>query len=496
MEKTNFTLAELLTMPAFPGQTLLTPELPPEETEILHVSVIEPPAGDFVRYGELVLTTAVGCEAEGTLLEFIRDLGESGAAAVALAFEDPMRRVPEEVLAFARTRRMPLVRLPWALRFADIVEAVLGRIRAAQERAGARYETLQAHLLNTYLSGRGLSRALSLLEAETGCAVRVTDRTGRSLAATASREETEWKLLLPIRVQSREVGALWLAGERATPEYLDTLAGWSPYILTPLLLWLDRAELRFAAQEQLRDELVRALAEGTLADTKENRARARRMGLWPDRPRSCLVGFLSPGEEGGTDMDGLRTLLRTASDAPGAVFDGMIIFYLTPEELPEHAAANVEAALRTAFSGLRVFWGVGGPGLDRAAAYREARQAARQCQAEGGTRIYTRRDTALRNLLVPCLADPAAAALRNELLEPLQAYDREHDSALKKALLCWFDHGGNMCEAARAMHLHRQSLRYRIGKAEELLGISLDDCRAALALELALRLEQMAQALE
>ena len=33
MEHTVFTLAELLAMPQFPGQRLLTPELPPEQVE-------------------------------------------------------------------------------------------------------------------------------------------------------------------------------------------------------------------------------------------------------------------------------------------------------------------------------------------------------------------------------------------------------------------------------------------------------------------------------
>ena len=362
MEQNDFTLAELLRMPKFPGQVLLTRQPEPEDVVIRHVSVIEPPAGNFVRPGELVLTTAVGCGEDNALLTFVRDLAESGAVAVMLSFEDPGRRVPEAVLDFAK-ERLPLVLLPWELRFADIVEAVLNRVRAAEERTGARYEALQAQMLSTYLSGRGLSSALPLLAAETGCDAMVTDRAGKVLASTAPQEIRAWKLLLPVRVQSQELGALWLSGARATPEYLDALTAWSPNILTPLLLWLDRAELRTASQAQLRDELIRSLAEGTFADTEENRARARLLGLWPDRARLCLVGLLPQDRENKAETDEMFAMLRGASAAPGTTLDGGVAFYLAPEDPVEQGAAALDAALQKALPGLHAFWGADGPGL-------------------------------------------------------------------------------------------------------------------------------------
>ena len=82
-------------------------------------------------------------------------------------------------------------------------------------------------------------------------------------------------------------------------------------------------------------------------------------------------------------------------------------------------------------------------------------------------------------------------SMRERLLAPLRDYDRGHGGELETALLGLFDCGGNVSETARALHLHRQALRYRLQKAEELLGFPLSDHRRALALELALRLGRL-----
>ena len=494
MEQAAFTLAQLLALPQFPGQELLTAAPPPEEVIIRYVSVIEPPAGDFVRPGELVLTTAVGCRRAEDFGAFIRDLHRAGAAAVALSFEDDRRAVPARVLAYARENGLPLVRLPWALRFADIVECVLGRVRAAREQDAVRWERLQARLLELYLGGGSLLQALALLAGETWCDVMLTDRAGRALAATGPVDGPEWKLLLPVRAQEQDVGAVFLSGPRATPEYLDELTAWAPYILTPLLLWLDRAALRSAGQDRLREELVRSLAEGLFADTAENRARARLLGLRLGQPTVCLAapadGWSAPVR------DLVRTVLRTRVAAPAALTDRAAVLFLSPDEPPERAAEAVTEALAARFPEVPCHWGCSGAGTRWADLCGEALLAADLCRREAGGRVYRPADTRLYRLLRPCLEDGGGRALRAELLAPLRDYDDAHGGELREALLGLFDSGGNACEAARALHLHRQTLRYRLTRATELLGFPLSDRRQALALELALRLERLETAKE
>jgi purine catabolism regulator len=59
--------------------------------------------------------------------------------------------------------------------------------------------------------------------------------------------------------------------------------------------------------------------------------------------------------------------------------------------------------------------------------------------------------------------------------------------ALLETLEAYLAAGGRKAEAARALHLERQSLYLRLRRIEEALGVSLDDEDVVLGLHLAVR---------
>lgn len=75
-----------------------------------------------------------------------------------------------------------------------------------------------------------------------------------------------------------------------------------------------------------------------------------------------------------------------------------------------------------------------------------------------------------------------------ETLGPLADYDEQRDGALLKTLQAYFDANCSQKEAAEAMPVHHKTLRYRLDKIEELMGLDLnrhpDRIRASIALEL------------
>ena len=75
------------------------------------------------------------------------------------------------------------------------------------------------------------------------------------------------------------------------------------------------------------------------------------------------------------------------------------------------------------------------------------------------------------------LPDPLRA------LAPLEPDDR--DEALR-ALDAYFTHPGNISQAAREMHVHPNTFRYRLAKVSDLLGVDLDDRDERLLLEIEL----------
>ncbi len=73
-----------------------------------------------------------------------------------------------------------------------------------------------------------------------------------------------------------------------------------------------------------------------------------------------------------------------------------------------------------------------------------------------------------------------------ELVERLEAYDRDHGSDLIRTLRVFFAANANASEAADRLYLHRNSLPYRLSRVQELTGLDLKDHRARLVLQLGL----------
>ena len=58
---------------------------------------------------------------------------------------------------------------------------------------------------------------------------------------------------------------------------------------------------------------------------------------------------------------------------------------------------------------------------------------------------------------------------------------------MRETALAYVRHGGNAVEMAAALHLHPQTVRYRVARLRELLGDQLDDPDARFELQIALR---------
>jgi hypothetical protein len=95
------------------------------------VNVLHWPAGDAVRPGDLVLTTAVAPSRDDAR-EFLHQLVSSPAAAAVISMPNDIRLtgVLPDVIEAATERGFPVVLLPWEVPFADVTRAVLTRLLA------------------------------------------------------------------------------------------------------------------------------------------------------------------------------------------------------------------------------------------------------------------------------------------------------------------------------------------------------------------------------
>jgi DNA-binding PucR family transcriptional regulator len=80
-----------------------------------------------------------------------------------------------------------------------------------------------------------------------------------------------------------------------------------------------------------------------------------------------------------------------------------------------------------------------------------------------------------------------ADRLAQSRLAPLAELTPAGRARMEETALAFVQHGGNAAAMARALHLHPQTIRYRLGRLRELLGDQLEDPDARFDLELALR---------
>ena len=79
------------------------------------------------------------------------------------------------------------------------------------------------------------------------------------------------------------------------------------------------------------------------------------------------------------------------------------------------------------------------------------------------------------------------AELAESRLAPLAGRSAHSRARLEETLAAWLDHQGNVPETARALHVHPQTVRYRMAQLRELFGDRLDDPQERFELSLAVR---------
>ena len=169
--------------------------------------------------------------------------------------------------------------------------------------------------------------------------------------------------------------------------------------------------------------------------------------------------------------------------------------------VPDPDGPGRQAALDRALHGRPAIIGPSVPLARAAQSLRWARQARTLAQAgtlpdglngPGGLTgtAPVRCDQHLSTLLI-LADDDLAAALRDRRLAPLARLRPAQRDRIAETLLAWLQLGENAAEVAQRIHVHPQTVRYRLRQVTELFGDQLRDPDCRFELQLALRIRTL-----
>lgn len=515
----EYTLWEFLQSNIAAEAKLLTNGADFKNVYIKSISVQELPVDDFIQKDELVLSTAMGCLGDPTsFTALLHAVKNAGAAALLLSFKAPNYVVPPEVIAYANSIGLPMFSIPWNLRFSDVQAAVHEAVKAKRLSV---YQNLQTTLFNAFFESKPLSSAAAKISQSLNAPVEIVNASGQVLAQNGSMitddsedEEQNVKELeisiagllsgyLRIYTFVDDKDKLYLSDNR------ESLL--QKYVCFPLSLWFNRKNIEDLTTLRLKNDFVWDLAHNRDTPQIELLKQGARLHFNLQRPYTCAVLRVLPREhekqieeyssEAATVSVQIEDLLIQSgkNGCPTVMVSSrtldFIIYIGNPQISPEIATRafldRLHHQLTDTFPAYGFYWGISEITLkepDFPQLYQNAALALQYCIQNGGTQYcFTYRDTKEAQIVSALSSNEKVRQVAEEFLRPLRKHNADSGTDLIETLAAFIHCNYNTSSTARMLHIHRQSLLYRLDKIKDLTGISLDDHKDLFLLEISLR---------
>ena len=483
------TVEDLLRSPALQLRLLAGESGTGRRVAWAHVSELEDPT-PWLFGSEMIMTTGMALPRSAAgQRSYLERLDDAGVACLAVSERMFVPPLTASFLAAAGSRGFPVVEVPIPVPFMAISQEVAA---AVQGEGGQRLNAqLQVFGAVQWLAAGNLSAAeiFARLERLSGYSLYACTLGRTRLLDGLRVPPPEYADLIPATVTSPPTVpggyVLPVTGPRGTAGYI--LAMESPsaapagvsvvqHIATVAALQLsmlahEREMLRRSGTETLA-EMLQGQLEGSVVTR-----RLAANGFLVDRPLRLAV------VPGAADDDRVADALASAG-LPYLILrqqDELVVLVQDGEadRAALTGALDVAAGFSRPFAG-----GSSAGGSSVAVARREARWALARA-LEAGRAVVSYGEDRTEKWLTSETAD--LRALVSQVLGAVLEYDAEHSGDLVTSVRVWLEHDRQTDRAARALHIHPNTLLYRIRRFEQLSGRSLASTEALAEVWLAMR---------
>lgn len=444
----------------------------------------------------------------------------------------PRSFAPEEVSLLSSLAAHAAIALENASLFQDAqaglrrltsVMTVIEQHNAALERASDMHE----RLTSLVVAGGADSDIAGVVVGLLGGALLMLNADGKLVASAGTRPGSDWagaastgpgnpeavptvERLIEMAAASRRLVSAAVKGAMchvapviAGADFLGSLVFVGPQLgdadtraleraatVTALLRLNQRA--RDEAENRVRGELLAELLTANVRDEPALQRRAALVGVDLTRPMTIVVAVPDANANPGRVRAEAAALARSEHGLVIAQADGVVL--LVPGSDAREVARSVAGRLGQA-SGSGVTAGAVGPLSDLALVADSERQASRCARAlcllgrEG--QGATPDELGFYGLLLSESAQYQVSSFVEAALGRLEHYDNERGTALLNSVAQFFEHDGNVNQAAQALFVHPNTLYQRLDRIDRILGSQWRTGDQALEIRLALRLRKL-----
>jgi PucR family transcriptional regulator, purine catabolism regulatory protein len=449
-----------------------------------HVSELEDPT-PWLFGAEMIMTTGIAVPATARRQRaYLERLDDAGVSCLAVSEQLSVPPLTAAFLAAADERGFPVVEVPLAVPFMAISQEVAAAVQVdTGQRLNAQLQVFGAvrWLASGDLSTREIFARLERLSGYSlyacttqraqlldGVPVPPPDQAKLIPATAASPPTVPGGYVLPVSGPRGTAGYI-LAMER--PDAVPAGVSVVQHIATVAALQLS---MQAHEREMLRREGAETLAEmlrGALDTAVVNRRLA--VQGFPADTRLLLAIVRPKGDGAGTTA--------------GPLAEGRCPQLVLRQEEELYVLVPDDEAARTALAAGHTVVGVSLPfraGASLGVARREAQWALSRA-VESGRDLVSYGDDRTGRWLTSESAD--LRALVDHVLRPVLDYDETHGGDLLLTIRTWLEHDRQTDKAAAALHVHPNTLLYRVRRFEQITGRSLASTEALAETWLALR---------
>ncbi len=504
---------------ALPSGTLITAGAAGIGRQVSWVATLRAtlPAFAELRGGELALLAVDAVrelDQRLTLAVLVRRLAQAPVPVAGVVVIGTI--TPDDTTA-AEEARLPLLQLPAGTDLREVEREIARLItdyEAQFERRGAQLYTM---LTQRSLAGAGVPGLLEVL----------SERTGQSVACYAPNGELRAQrgkgsariALQALRPTARGDSsllnqAIWveLIGPSEYPTGFLALAGatlddWdreaAQHGAAALALEMAKEQAVQAAEERLRGDFLSNILASPSSDLPAIVQRGQELGYNLAAPHIAVlihVDDADPVVLTRVSSSLQSELSRRGISAPISRREGSVLCLLPvagvarPRELVEQLRERLSADFPSLILAI-------GTQVNGIADWRRTLEEAEQAwmlgrQLFGTARVLAFGDLGVYRLLVRLRETPELWAFYRETLSKLAEYDTRQRADLLRTLEAYFNHLGNLRATSEALHVHRNTLLYRIERIKEISGMDLDNAEEHFALWLALRAHRVLATLD